>query len=162
MRGRRLFVLIVALCLPVGAAVADQESSRAPSAAEPQRPGSPAPPHVVDEIRRTLDAAIARFEAMDGPGVLAYVSDQYRTGPLTKAGIADQLRAVFAIHDEMRARVRIDDVRMVGEQAWVYSTGEVTGRLRLVGRPVPVLWWERELEIARRENGRWRVFGYQQ
>jgi len=109
-----------------------------------------------------LDAAIARFAAMDEAGVLDYVSPQYRTGTLTKAGIAEQLRAVFAIHDQVRARVRIDDVRIVGGLAWVYSTGDVTGRLRWVGGTVPVLSWQRELEVARRESGRWRLFGYQQ
>ena len=62
----------------------------------------------------------------------------------------------------MRARVRIDDVRMVGEVAWVYSTGEVIGRLRVVGGSILVASWERELEVARRENGRWRLYGYQQ
>ena len=58
--------------------------------------------------------------------------------------------------------MRIDDVRMVGEHAWVYSTGEVTGRLRWLGGSVPVLSWQRELEVARRENGRWRLYGDQQ
>jgi hypothetical protein len=81
---------------------------------------------------------------------------------LTKAGLAEQLRAVFAIHDQVKARVRIDEVRMIGEHAWVYSTGDVTGRLRFLGGSIPVLSWERELEVARRENGRWRLFGYQQ
>jgi len=58
--------------------------------------------------------------------------------------------------------VKIDDVRLVGDLAWVYSTGDVTGRLRMVGGWVPVLSWQRELEVARRENGRWRLYGYQQ
>ena len=39
---------------------------------------------------------------------------------------------------------------------------QVTGRLRWVGGSVPVLSWQRELEVARRENGRWRLYGYQQ
>ena len=99
---------------------------------------------------------------LDEDGVLAHVSPQYRTGTLTKAGIGEQLRAVFAIHDQVRARVRIDDVRLVGGLAWVYSTGDVTGRLRWVGGSVPVLSWQRELEVARREDGRWRLYGYQQ
>ena len=30
----------------------------------------------------------------------------------------------------MRAQLRLDEVRTAGEQAWVYSTGEVSGRLR--------------------------------
>jgi len=159
-RRRSRFVIALAF-LPIAAALAAQERSAAPSAPEPL-PGSPAPPQVVAEIQQTLAAAVARFDAMDLSGVLAHVSEQYRTGPLTKAVAADQLRAVFAIHDQVRARVRIDDVRMVGEHAWVYSTGEVTGRLRYLGGTLPVMSWERELEVARRENGRWRLYGYQQ
>jgi hypothetical protein len=50
----------------------------------------------------------------------------------------------------------------VGDQAWVYSTGEAAGRLPFVGQWITILWWERELEVARRENGAWRLFGYQQ
>ena len=99
---------------------------------------------------------------MDEAGLLALVSAQYRTDTLTKAGIADQLRTIFTLHDQVRVRVRIDDVRMVGEHAWVYSTGQVTGRLRVVGSWILVASWQRELEIARRENGRWRLYGYQQ
>jgi hypothetical protein len=155
-------VLLAALVwLPVAMALAAQDSPGVP-ASPTAPPGSPAPAQVVTEIRQTLDDAIARFDAMDGAGVLAHVSAQYRTGTLTRAGIAEQLRAVFAVHDQVRARVRIDEVRMVGGLAWVYSTGAVTGRLRLIGGSTPVLSWERELEVARRENGRWRLFGYQQ
>ena len=151
MRRRFHFVLALLAWLPVAAALAAQD-----------RPNVPAPQHIVAEIQQALDAAISRFHAMDEAGVLAHVSAQYRTGTLTKAGIADQLRAVFTIHDQVRARVRIDDVLMVGEHAWVYSTGEVIGRLRLVGSWIVVMSWERELEVARRENGRWRLYGYQQ
>jgi hypothetical protein len=155
-------VLLAALVwLPVAMALAAQGGPGVP-ASPTAPPGSPAPAHVVTEIRQTLDDAIARFDAMDGAGVLAHVSARYRTGTLTRAGIAEQLRAVFALHDQVRARVRIDEVRMVGGLAWVYSTGAVTGRLRLIGGSTPVLSWERELEVARRENGRWRLFGYQQ
>jgi hypothetical protein len=125
-------------------------------------PGNPAPPNVVAEIQQTVDAALSRFDAMDTAGVLAHVSDQYRTGTLTKAGIAEQLRAIFALHDQVRTRVRIDEVRMVGDLAWVYSTGEVTGRVRYVGSTIVVASWERELEVGRREGGRWRLYGYQQ
>ena len=154
-------VLVLLACLPFAAAFAAQQRSDTVPPAE-ALPGSPASEAVVAEIRVALDAAISRFAAMDEAGVLAYVSPQYRTGTLTKAGIAEQLRAVFAVHDQMRARVRIDDVRIVDGLAWVYSTGDVTGRLRWVGGTVPVLSWQRELEVARRENGRWRLFGYQQ
>ena len=161
MRRRSHAALVLLAWFPCAAAFASQDRSNTPPSAE-ALPGSPAPAHVVAEIRRALDGAISRFSAMDEAGVLSYVSPQYRTGTLTKAGIAEQLRAVFAIHDQVRARVRIDDVRMVGDHAWVYSTGEVTGRLRWVGGSVPVLSWQRELEVARREDGRWRLFGYQQ
>jgi len=146
-------VLFLLAALPVAAVLAAQDGA--------QLPGDPAPPQVVAEIQQTVDAAVARFQAMDEAGVLAHVSDEYRTGSLTKAGIAEQLRAVFAIHDQVKARVRIDAVRMVGDLAWVYSTGEVTGRLRLIGGSTPVASWTRELEIARHENGRWRLVGYQ-
>jgi Domain of unknown function (DUF4440) len=160
MRRRSRAVLVLLAWLPCAMAFATQDrSSTSPSA---EAPGEPAPAQVVAEIRTALDAAISRFAAMDEAGVLAYVSPKYRTGTLTKAGIAEQLRAVFAIHDQVRARVRIDDVRMVGDVAWVYSTGDVTGRLRWVGGSVPVLSWQRELEIARREQGGWRLYGYQQ
>ena len=158
-RSRAIFVLLA--FLPLAAAFAAQQRSD-PASPPEALPGSPAPEAVVAEIRAALDAAVARFAAMDEAGVLDYVSPQYRTGTLTKAGIAEQLRAVFAVHDQVRARVRIDDVRIVGGRAWVYSTGDVTGRLRWVGGTMPVLSWQRELEVARRENGRWRLFGYQQ
>jgi hypothetical protein len=125
------------------------------------KPGYPAPPEVVSEIRQTVDRALARFHAMDEAGLLAMVSPQYRTDTLTKAGIADQLRTIFTLHDRVRARVSVDDVRIVGDHAWVYSTGQVSGRLRVVGSWMLVASWQRELEIARREDGRWRLYGYQ-
>jgi hypothetical protein len=140
--------------------VAAQERVETPRSPNP--PGAPAPSVVVAEIRQALTEAIRRAEAMDEPGVLVHVSEQYRTGPITKAILREQLRTLFAVHDQIKASVQIDEVRIVGDHAWVYSTGEVTGRLRLVGSVVPVLAWERELEVARREGGRWRLFGYQQ
>ena len=158
----RSFHLVLALSvwLPVVAALAQE---RAGAASAPQAlPGSPAPPQVVAEIRQVVEGALSRFHAMDEAGLLAMVSAQYRTDTLTKAGIGEQLRTVFTLHDQVRARVRIDDVRVVGEHAWVYTTGQVTGRLRVVGSWIPVASWERELEIARREDGRWRLYGYQQ
>jgi hypothetical protein len=125
-------------------------------------PGVPAPPQTIAELRGTLTAAVGRFEAHDAAGVLAHVSERYRTSPMTKPLLRDQLAALFGLYDAVRARVDLDDVRMVGDQAWFWSTGEVTGRLALVGQWMPVLAWERELEVARREDGRWRLYGYQQ
>lgn len=132
-------------------------------AGQPVMPGIPAPPALVQELQALLGQAVQRFEARDLGGVLGHVSEQYRTGPLTKPAIRGQLATMFQVYEALRARVRIDEVRMVGEQAWVYSTGEVTGRLPFVGQWMTVLAWERELEIARREDGgAWRLFGYQQ
>jgi hypothetical protein len=153
MRRRLHVVLTLSIGLVVTAASPAQDQGL---------PGYAAPPQIVAEIRQVLEAAVSRFNAMDEAGVLAHVSAQYRTDTLTKAGIADQLRTIFTLHDQVRARVRIDDVRMVGEHAWVYSTGQVTGRLRVVGGWILVASWGRELEVARREDGRWRLYGYQQ
>jgi hypothetical protein len=69
---------------------------------------------------------------------------------------------MFALYDAMKVRVRIDMVRVVGDHAWVYSSGELTGHFVWLDRWVPVLSWQRELEVARREDGVWRLFGYQQ
>jgi hypothetical protein len=153
-------LILIALLLSAAPTVTGQD--RPNSQPSQERPGALAPASVVAEIRHALDDAIRRVEALDEPGLLAHVSEQYRTGPLTKAVLREQLRALFAVQDQIKASVRIDEVRIVGDHAWVYSTGEVTGRLRWVGGSVPVLGWERELEVARREAGRWRLFGYQQ
>jgi hypothetical protein len=132
------------------------------SAETPADPGVPAPASVVRELQAALDEARRRFESRDVPGVLTYVSEQYRTGPFTKAVVREQLNAINGVYDTVRAPIRIDHVQMVGDHAWVYSTGEIAGRLRMVGTWVVLYSWRRELEVARREGGRWRLFGYQQ
>lgn len=135
---------------------------RPPTTEPPQAAGTAAPGEVVLELQQILARTIEHFQAMDQAGVLARVSDQYRTGPLTKAAIGDQLRVIFTLYDTVRARVRIDEVRIVGDLAWIYSTGEVSGRLRGFGTWTSVLSWQHELEIARQEQGRWRLYGHQQ
>ncbi len=150
-----VLALSISLCAhPVRAAAAD--AGGAPLAPKP------APLAVVRELEAALLKGVERFEAGDAAGVLALVSPQYRTGPMTKAAIREQLTAVYSLYDSVKAGVRIDEVQMVGEHAWVYSTGEVSGRLRLLGTWVVFLSWQRELEVARREAGGWRLFGYQQ
>ena len=141
-----------ALPLPV-AAQAPRPAPAAPA------PGAPASESVARELQQALAAATQRFQAMDSAGVLANVSDQYRNGPFTKTSLREHLLTMFALYDIVRARVRVDEVRMVGGQAWVYSTGEVSGRLRGIGAWTTVLAWEREPEVARREGGAWRVIG---
>jgi len=139
----------------------------APLAAEAQQagtvlPGDPAPRKVLLELQQTLAHAIDRLRAMDEAGVLSHVSDRYRTDSLTKADVREQLRVMFALCDTLRAQVRIDEARTAGDQAWVYSTGEILGRLRWVGTWTPILSWRREPEVARREQGVWRLYGNQQ
>lgn len=111
------------------------------------------------ELQQALAVATQRFQAMDTPGVLASVSDQYRNGPFTKASIREHLLTMFALYDTVRARVRVDEIRLVDGAAWVYSTGEVSGRLRGIGAWVTVLSWEREPEVAHREGSGWRLIG---
>jgi hypothetical protein len=134
----------------------------APQSPPQEPPGTAAPASVVSELQAELNTAVQQMQRRDTEGVLSHVSEQYRTGPFTKAGLRGQLQTMFALYDTLTVRVRIDTVRMLGDQAWVYSTGEVNGRLQWVGRWVPVLSWQRELEVARRENGVWRLIGYQQ
>ena len=153
-------VLLATICCLLVPSLFDLVSGASPSAAP--SPGAAAPAGVVREVEAGLAQAVQRFEARDVAGVLAHVSEQYRTGPITKAGIREQLLATYGLYDSVKATIRIDEVRMVGEHAWVYSTGEVSGRLRLLGTPIAFLSWERELEVVRREGGAWRLFGYQQ
>ena len=153
-------VLLAAICSLIVSPLFDLGSGAQQSPAP--APGAAAPAGVVREVEAGLAQAVQRFEARDVAGVLARVSDQYRTGPITKAGIREQLLATYGLYDSVKATVRIDEVRMVGEHAWVYSTGEISGRLRLLGTPIVFLSWERELEVVRREGGVWRLFGYQQ
>jgi hypothetical protein len=162
--------LVLPLSLSTGMPAADSPRVAASRAAAPPPatgapepdPGHPAPAAVVAELQAALAQARQRFEARDVPGVLSWVSDQYRTGPFTKPVVREQLNAIVSVYDEVKAPIRIDHVQMVGDQAWVYSTGEISGRLRLIGRWVVLYSWQRELEVARRESGRWRLFGYQQ
>jgi hypothetical protein len=117
---------------------------------------------VVEEIRATIARAVERFEARDAEGVLAHVSEEYWTGPLGKPVVRAQLLTVLQIHQQIRAHVELDEVRLVGAHAWVWTTGDVAGQLAMVGQWVRLFVWERELEVARREQGVWRLYGYQQ
>ncbi|MGH7349445.1 MAG: hypothetical protein ACREI6_05485, partial [Candidatus Rokuibacteriota bacterium] len=127
-------------------------SAQAPS-------GTPAPEPVRRELQQALAAATERFQALDPAGVLAHVSEQYRNGPFTKRSLREHLLTLFALYDAVRARVRVDEVRLVDGAAWVYSTGEITGRLRGIGAWTSALSWEREPDVARREGDVWRLVG---
>ncbi len=126
------------------------------------RPGTPAPPAVVEEIRAAIARAVDRFQARDAEGVLAQVSEAYWTGPFGKRSVRAQLLTLYQLHQQVRARVELNEVRLVGAHAWVWTTGEVSGQVALVGQWLGLFQWERELEVARREQGVWRLYGYQQ
>jgi len=117
---------------------------------------------VVEEIRATIARAVERFEARDVEGVLAHVSEEYWTGPLGKRVVRSQLLAIFQVHQQVRARVQLDAVRLVGAHAWIWTSGEMSGQLAMVGQWMRLFVWERELEVGRREQGVWRLYGYQQ
>jgi len=149
---RRLIALL-ALTLGAGAPALD--------AAQPATVvATPASPEVTAELQRAVEQARARFERRDLAGVLASVSEQYRSTGMTKAAVRDQLSGMFALYQQLRARVTVDRVEMVGESAWIYTSGEVSGRLPIVGW-VTVLAWQGEPEVARREATGWRLFGFQ-
>ena len=132
-----------------------------PAAPAPQpKSVTPAPLGLVAELRPLVERARQRFEARDAAGVLANVSEQYRSGGLTKAGLREQLVSMFALYDAMRVRLTIDRVDLVDGAVWVYTSGEVTGRLPLLGW-MRVLAWQGEPEVARREGAVWRLFGFQ-
>jgi hypothetical protein len=117
---------------------------------------------VVEEIRATIARAVEQFQARDLEGVLAHVSEAYWTGPFGKRSLRSQLVALYQVNQRVRAQVRLDEVRLVGPHAWVWTTGEVAGQLAVVGQWLGLFAWERELEVARREQGAWRLYGYQQ
>lgn len=132
----------------------------APSPAATQATRFVAPPAVAAEIRAAVDAARVRFEARDAAGVLKNVSEQYRSAGWTKTAVRQQLLTMFGLYEELRARVRVDRVEIADGRTEVFTTGDVSGRLPWVGW-VTVLKWDVEPEVVRREDGGWRLFGFQ-
>jgi len=150
---RLVLLVLVALCAGVL-----PSTGRASAPAAPV--GRPAPPEIVAELRQAVERARQRFEARDATAVLASVSEQYRSEGVTKPAVRQQLLGMYALYDVLHARVAVDQVELVDGAAWVYTTGEVSGVLPLLGR-VTVLAWERQPEVARREGNAWRLFGFQ-
>ena len=85
----------------------------------------------------------------------------YVSCALRKTVIREQLRAMCALYDAVRAQVPIDEARTAGERVWFFSKGEVSGRLRSLGTWTPVHSWQHEPEVAWREQGVWRLYCYQ-
>jgi hypothetical protein len=152
---RRTGVLALSLALAL------TPSGGQPTAAAPATiPARPAPAAIVAELGALVEQARVRFEARDLASLLAAISEQYRSSGMTKADVREQLAATFALHQQIRARVTLERVHLVAGTAWVYTSGEVTGRLPLLGW-VTVLSWQNEPEVARREAAGWRLFGFQ-
>jgi len=124
------------------------------------RVATPAPPATASELGALVEQARTRFVARDTAGVLAYVAEDYRSAGFTKSSLRDQLLTLYALYDAVQARIRVDQVQLVDGDAWVYTTGEVNGRLPVVGW-VTVLSWQREPEVARRQPAGWRLIGFQ-
>lgn len=124
------------------------------------RVATPAPPGTAEELGALVEQARLRFVAKDAAGVLAHVADTYRSGGVTKSDVRQHLLTMYSMYDQLRARVRLDHVEIVDGDVWFYTTGEVTGRLPLLGW-VTVLSWQREPEVARRLGDVWRLVGFQ-
>jgi hypothetical protein len=124
------------------------------------RMATPAPPGTAEELGALVEQARRRFVARDAAGVLGHLADNYRSSGITKPDVRQQLLALYALYEELRARVQLDHVEIVDGDVWFYTTGEVTGRLPLVGW-VTVLSWHREPEVARRQGDVWRLVGFQ-
>jgi hypothetical protein len=131
------------------------------SAPEPApRVATPAPPEVITEIQQSVERARQRFEARDASGVLAHVSERYRSSGLTKPAVRQQLLAMLGLYEAVRARVVVDQVQLVDGDVWFHTRGQITGRLPFLGW-MTVLVWQNEPEVARREGEAWRLFGFQ-
>ena len=124
------------------------------------RVATPAPPGTAEELGALVEHARRRFVAKDAAGVLAHLADNYRSSGVTKPDVRQQLLALYALYEELRARVHLNHLEIVDGDVWFYTTGEVTGRLPFVGW-VTVLSWQREPEVARRQGQVWRLVGFQ-
>ena len=133
---------IVLAMLTLAAVPMPATPAPATAPAQPKK-ATPAPPELVAELRPVVESARLRFEARDARGVLANVSDQYRSAGMTKAALREQLLSMFALYDAMRVRLTIDRVQLVEGAVWVYTSGEVNGRLPFIGW-MRVLAWQNE------------------
>jgi hypothetical protein len=147
----------LALCLSLAAM-----ALAAPPSLSAQAPATRfiAPPAVAAEIRAAVERARARFDARDAAGVLANVSEHYRSAGMTKAFVREQLLTMFALYSELRARVTVERVEIAEGRTEFFTTGDVSGRVPFVGW-VTVLSWETQPRSPRREGNVWRLFGFQ-
>jgi hypothetical protein len=154
--------LLLSLGLAAGCLLLVSTAVAAPPSAPVEAPATRfvAPPAVAAEIRAAVEGARVRFQARDVAGVLANVSEHYRSAGLTKAVVRQQLFAMFSLYEALRARVTVERVEIADGRTEFFTTGDVSGRVPLVGW-VTVLSWETQPEVARREGDVWRLFGFQ-
>jgi hypothetical protein len=147
-------IVLLALTLCAGATPAARAQQTTPLVARP------APPELIAELQPIIELARRRFDARDAAGVLAHVSEQYRSGGLTKADLRQQILAMFSLYEAIRTNVTINQVQLVDGAVWIYTTGGISGRLPFLGW-VSMLAWQNEPEVVRREEAGWRLFGFQ-
>ena len=114
------------------------------------------------EVRQAIAGGVKAFEAEDLPRLMAMVSESYRSGPITKEGIRLQLLGIFHANREIRVTLKIHEVTVRGELAYVRSSGEVTGRPLFWLYRVVILEWQDLVEVGRQEGRVWRLYGDQQ
>ena len=152
---------------PPAAPAAARRAARAPAAptapAPEPRPGAPAPPggRRGDPRRRSPTPSSAsrpatpRASSSTSPRSTGRApSASARSGPSSSRSSSSTSRCGRACSSTRCA--------WSAQHAWVWTTGEITGQLAVVGQWLRLFVWERELEVARREQGVWRLYGYQQ
>lgn len=159
-RRRLVRGLTAALLVLLGVSAVGMSAAGARAQGTTPRVATPASPAAVTELSALVEQARARFVARDAAGVLAHVAENYRSAGITKPALRQQLLALYSLYEAMQARVQVDQVHMVDGDAWVYTTGEISGRLPIVGW-VSVLSWQGEPEVARRQGSGWRLIGFQ-
>jgi hypothetical protein len=150
---------VIVSILP-GALLALLLSTSAAGTSTAPRVATPAPPGTAEELGAAVEQARLRFVSKDAAGVLAHLADNYRSAGLTKPDVRQYLLTLYSLYEELRAHVQLDHVEIVDGDVWFYTTGDVTGRLPLMGW-VPVLSWQRTPEVARRHGNAWRLVGFQ-
>jgi ketosteroid isomerase-like protein len=115
----------------------------------------------VARLRRLLRAAVRAFEAKDIEAVMAFVSEAYRSGGVTKPLLRAQVQGLFLLYSALRVDLAVGHIRVEGERALVTTSGRIRG-LPWIGPGEQIMAeWRDLVEVARRERGRWRLFGDQ-
>lgn len=115
----------------------------------------------VARLRRLLRAAVRAFEAKDIDAVVAFVSEAYRSGGVTKPLLLVQIQGIFLLYAELRVDLAVRDIRVVGDRAVLTTSGRIRGTPWIGQGEQVVAEWRDLVEVARREGNRWRLYGDQ-